>query len=171
MFSPFNFFFPPGGHFLCKTFDLFTPFSIGLVYLLYCCFERVSIFKPVTSRPANSERWEVRNVKAINLLEWGNSVKRFDVVAILICVLCLVLAVNFPFLESEKEKELYKIVGGKQGPLDKFFFYLPPDYVWSFFFCFFNIYINHLGNVWIGYNSLILVTLKYEWDKATIIYN
>nr|XP_020640703.1 cap-specific mRNA (nucleoside-2'-O-)-methyltransferase 1 isoform X5 [Pogona vitticeps] len=48
-----------GGHFLCKTFDLFTPFSIGLVYLLYCCFERMSIFKPVTSRPANSERYVV----------------------------------------------------------------------------------------------------------------
>ncbi|KAI2542171.1 CMTR1 isoform 3, partial [Pan troglodytes] len=30
-----------GGHFICKTFDLFTPFSVGLVYLLYCCFERV----------------------------------------------------------------------------------------------------------------------------------
>ncbi|XP_066474731.1 cap-specific mRNA (nucleoside-2'-O-)-methyltransferase 1 [Tiliqua scincoides] len=48
-----------GGHFVCKTFDLFTPFSVGLVYLLYCCFERVSIFKPATSRPANSERYVV----------------------------------------------------------------------------------------------------------------
>ncbi|XP_048375572.1 cap-specific mRNA (nucleoside-2'-O-)-methyltransferase 1 [Sphaerodactylus townsendi] len=48
-----------GGHFVCKTFDLFTPFSAGLVYLLYCCFERVSICKPVTSRPANSERYVV----------------------------------------------------------------------------------------------------------------
>nr|XP_056709258.1 cap-specific mRNA (nucleoside-2'-O-)-methyltransferase 1 [Euleptes europaea] len=48
-----------GGHFVCKTFDLFTPFSVGLVYLLYCCFERVSICKPVTSRPANSERYVV----------------------------------------------------------------------------------------------------------------
>lgn len=46
----------PGGHFVCKTFDLFTPFSVGLIYLLYLCFERVSLFKPVTSRPANSER-------------------------------------------------------------------------------------------------------------------
>lgn len=45
-----------GGHFVCKTFDLFTPFSVGLVYLLYLCFERISLFKPVTSRPANSER-------------------------------------------------------------------------------------------------------------------
>lgn len=41
---------------MCKTFDLFTPFSVGLVYLLYLCFDRVSLFKPVTSRPANSER-------------------------------------------------------------------------------------------------------------------
>nr|XP_015211232.1 PREDICTED: cap-specific mRNA (nucleoside-2'-O-)-methyltransferase 1 [Lepisosteus oculatus] len=48
-----------GGHFLCKTFDLFTPFSVGLVYLLYLCFDRVSLFKPVTSRPANSERYVV----------------------------------------------------------------------------------------------------------------
>ncbi|XP_043916302.1 cap-specific mRNA (nucleoside-2'-O-)-methyltransferase 1 [Protopterus annectens] len=46
-----------GGHFVCKTFDLFTPFSVGLVYLLYCCFERISLFKPLTSRPANSERY------------------------------------------------------------------------------------------------------------------
>ncbi|XP_027732043.1 cap-specific mRNA (nucleoside-2'-O-)-methyltransferase 1 isoform X1 [Vombatus ursinus] len=48
-----------GGHFICKTFDLFTPFSVGLIYLLYTCFERVSLFKPVTSRPANSERYVV----------------------------------------------------------------------------------------------------------------
>ncbi|XP_077138110.1 cap-specific mRNA (nucleoside-2'-O-)-methyltransferase 1 [Ranitomeya variabilis] len=48
-----------GGHFICKTFDLFTPFSVGLIYLLYCCFDRVSLFKSVTSRPANSERYVV----------------------------------------------------------------------------------------------------------------
>ncbi|XP_067884484.1 cap-specific mRNA (nucleoside-2'-O-)-methyltransferase 1 isoform X2 [Heterodontus francisci] len=54
-----------GGHFICKTFDLFTPFSVGLIYLLYICFERVSLFKPVTSRPANSERYVVcRGLKA-----------------------------------------------------------------------------------------------------------
>uniref|UniRef100_A0A3Q3IKW6 Cap-specific mRNA (nucleoside-2'-O-)-methyltransferase 1 n=1 Tax=Monopterus albus TaxID=43700 RepID=A0A3Q3IKW6_MONAL len=49
----------PGGHFICKTFDLFTPFSVGLAYLLYLCFDRISLFKPVTSRPANSERYVV----------------------------------------------------------------------------------------------------------------
>ncbi|KYQ54327.1 Cap-specific mRNA (nucleoside-2'-O-)-methyltransferase 1 [Trachymyrmex zeteki] len=47
----------PGGHFVTKLFDLFTPFSVGLVYLMYHCFESISIFKPNTSRPANSERY------------------------------------------------------------------------------------------------------------------
>ncbi|XP_023599256.1 cap-specific mRNA (nucleoside-2'-O-)-methyltransferase 1-like [Myotis lucifugus] len=28
-----------GGHFICKTFDLFTPFSMGLIYQLCCSFE------------------------------------------------------------------------------------------------------------------------------------
>lgn len=46
-----------GGNFVCKVFDMFTPFSIGLFYLLYRCFNRVCLFKPVTSRPANSERF------------------------------------------------------------------------------------------------------------------
>ncbi|XP_019624485.1 PREDICTED: LOW QUALITY PROTEIN: cap-specific mRNA (nucleoside-2'-O-)-methyltransferase 1-like [Branchiostoma belcheri] len=48
-----------GGCFVCKTFDVFTPFSVGLVYLLYHCFHQVCIFKPITSRPANSERYVV----------------------------------------------------------------------------------------------------------------
>ena len=47
------------GYFLCKTFDLFTPFNIGLVYLLYRAFDHVCIHKPVTSRPANSERYVI----------------------------------------------------------------------------------------------------------------
>ena len=53
-YSPSSLF--PGGHFVCKVFDMFTPFSVGLFYLLYRSFDKVCIFKPVTSRPANSER-------------------------------------------------------------------------------------------------------------------
>ncbi|XP_014781496.1 cap-specific mRNA (nucleoside-2'-O-)-methyltransferase 1 [Octopus bimaculoides] len=45
------------GHFVCKLFDIFTPFSVGLVYLMYRAFHQIAIFKPVTSRPANSERY------------------------------------------------------------------------------------------------------------------
>ncbi|VDM42115.1 unnamed protein product [Toxocara canis] len=46
-----------GGVFFCKLFDIFTPFSVGLVYLMYIAFRRVSLHKPNTSRPANSERY------------------------------------------------------------------------------------------------------------------
>ena len=60
----------PGGHFVCKLFDIFTPFSVGLIYLMYRAFERVCIHKPNTSRPANSERyiickWKRQDAKAI----------------------------------------------------------------------------------------------------------
>ena len=59
-----------GGHFICKLFDIFTPFSVGLIYLMYRAFERVTIHKPNTSRPANSERyiickWKRQDSKSI----------------------------------------------------------------------------------------------------------
>ncbi|XP_071441428.1 cap-specific mRNA (nucleoside-2'-O-)-methyltransferase 1 [Hetaerina americana] len=47
------------GHFVCKVFDLFTPFSAGLLYLLYKSFRMVAVHKPNTSRPANSERYVI----------------------------------------------------------------------------------------------------------------
>lgn len=47
------------GHFVCKVFDLFTPFSVGLIYLLYKSFKKISIHKPNSSRPANSERYVI----------------------------------------------------------------------------------------------------------------
>lgn len=47
----------PHGSFVTKLFDLFTNFSVGLLYLIYLCFERVAILKPNSSRPANSERY------------------------------------------------------------------------------------------------------------------
>ncbi|XP_039285064.1 cap-specific mRNA (nucleoside-2'-O-)-methyltransferase 1 isoform X1 [Nilaparvata lugens] len=46
-----------GGHFVCKLFDIFSPFSVGLVYLMYRSFESICIHKPNSSRPANSERY------------------------------------------------------------------------------------------------------------------
>jgi cap1 methyltransferase len=48
-----------GGNFITKLFDIFLPVSIGLFYLLRRVFRKVSIFKPLTSRPANSERYFV----------------------------------------------------------------------------------------------------------------
>jgi len=49
----------PGGTFVCKVFDVYTHFSVSLLYMLYQSFERFSIVKPFTSRPANSERYVI----------------------------------------------------------------------------------------------------------------
>ncbi|XP_012525209.1 cap-specific mRNA (nucleoside-2'-O-)-methyltransferase 1 [Monomorium pharaonis] len=62
----------PGGHFVTKLFDLFTPFSIGLIYLMYKCFDSISIFKPNSSRPANSERYLICKAKRLDTREITN---------------------------------------------------------------------------------------------------
>eukprot|EP01112_Ceratiomyxa_fruticulosa_P014074 TRINITY_DN4007_c0_g1_i1.p1 TRINITY_DN4007_c0_g1~~TRINITY_DN4007_c0_g1_i1.p1 ORF type:complete len:793 (+),score=204.64 TRINITY_DN4007_c0_g1_i1:106-2379(+) len=46
-----------GGCFVCKIFDCFTPFTVGLLYIMYRYFGKISMIKPYTSRPANSERY------------------------------------------------------------------------------------------------------------------
>lgn len=46
-----------GGTFICKFFDLYSKTSIKLIYLLKCIYNEVIIDKPVTSRPANSEKY------------------------------------------------------------------------------------------------------------------
>lgn len=48
-----------GGNVLIKTFDTVTEFSAQIIYLLSCCFDKVMLFKPVTSRPANAEKYFV----------------------------------------------------------------------------------------------------------------
>ena len=45
------------GIFILKMFDVFTPISQALIYIMYRLFDRLSLFKPLSSRPANSERY------------------------------------------------------------------------------------------------------------------
>lgn len=80
-----------GGNFLVKLFDIFTPFSVGLIYIMYRCFDNVSIHKPVTSRPANSERYLVckwkrmltepveNHLYSVNAWLWKNKSSSLDV--------------------------------------------------------------------------------------------
>ncbi|CAB3366609.1 Hypothetical predicted protein [Cloeon dipterum] len=65
----------PGGHFVVKLFDVFTPFSAGLIWLMRRAFREICIFKPNTSRPANSERYlvckhKLTDVSAVRDLMW-----------------------------------------------------------------------------------------------------
>jgi len=45
------------GCFVCKIFDLFSITMVQILYIMYCCFEDIYIYKPDTSRPANSEKY------------------------------------------------------------------------------------------------------------------
>ena len=45
------------GNFILKVFDLFNYKTIQLIYLLYNCYSMVEIYKPLTSRNSNSEKY------------------------------------------------------------------------------------------------------------------
>lgn len=47
------------GTFILKMFDLFSKVSVQILFLLTCFYEHVYIFKPNTSRSANSEKYIV----------------------------------------------------------------------------------------------------------------
>jgi 23S rRNA U2552 (ribose-2'-O)-methylase RlmE/FtsJ len=47
------------GTFVCKIFDVFTSPMIKILYLMCTLFEEVYLYKPETSRPANSEKYLV----------------------------------------------------------------------------------------------------------------
>jgi 23S rRNA U2552 (ribose-2'-O)-methylase RlmE/FtsJ len=45
------------GIFICKMFDMNLYISIEMIYILYMCYDEVILFKPYTSRIANSEKY------------------------------------------------------------------------------------------------------------------
>ena len=49
------------GSFICKFFDFNSYFTTEMLYLLYTVYESVVIYKPYTSRIANSEKYIVCN--------------------------------------------------------------------------------------------------------------
>mgnify|MGYP001292187087 CR=1 FL=1 len=55
------------GHFICKFFDIYSLLTCEIIYLCYMFYEQVYIFKPHTSRPANSEKYLIcKNFKGID---------------------------------------------------------------------------------------------------------
>lgn len=99
-----------GGHFVVKLFDIFTHFSVSLVYIMYRCFERVSIFKPVTSRPANSERYLIckwkkygtesaeQHLFSVNSILWNSRTSNEDIIELV------------PFSVIQEDKEFYEYI-------------------------------------------------------------
>lgn len=46
-----------GGTFIIKVFDLFSLYTLHLINIVSSCYKDVKIMKPLTSRPANSEKY------------------------------------------------------------------------------------------------------------------
>ena len=56
------------GNFVCKIFDTFDLETIKLLYLLNLSYEKVFLYKPLTSRKSNSEKYIIcLNYKGFNL--------------------------------------------------------------------------------------------------------
>lgn len=49
----------PGGAFVLKVFDVFEPRTVAVLQVLVASFARVRMVKPLSSRPANSEKYVV----------------------------------------------------------------------------------------------------------------
>lgn len=47
------------GSFICKLFDSYSHLTIQLLYFISCLYQEVYLVKPLTSRPANSEKYMV----------------------------------------------------------------------------------------------------------------
>ena len=82
-----------GGVFIIKFFDFFNSITIKLLYLIYMHYDNVNIFKPLTSRPANSEKYIIaKGFKGINntllsqlentLYKWENNNDHYDIIGL-----------------------------------------------------------------------------------------
>ena len=64
------------GNFICKFFDIFNIFTIQMIYILHNMFEEIVIYKPNTSRPANSEKYLIcKHFKGINKNIYNNCIR------------------------------------------------------------------------------------------------
>jgi hypothetical protein len=62
-----------GGTFICKFFDIINQLTVDFLYLLQCKFKTLYIYKPKTSRMANSEKYIIcQGYLGINSIELEN---------------------------------------------------------------------------------------------------
>lgn len=46
-----------GGNFVCKVYDTVSEISAHVLFIMALCFENIWLFKPISSRPANCEKY------------------------------------------------------------------------------------------------------------------
>lgn len=105
-----------GGTFILKVFDLFTSFSIDLVFLLCSLYKKVYIIKPYTSRYANSEKYLV--CKDFICDDTSNLVNKllplFDLFINCETSMYRLLNIEIPYLFNSKLQEYNSIFGQQQ---------------------------------------------------------
>ena len=70
------------GNFIIKIFDTFTLFTLKYIYLLSIFYETIQLYKPLTSRVANSEKYIIckgfKGIKDELLSDFLESIKNFS---------------------------------------------------------------------------------------------
>ena len=104
-----------GGHFVLKIFDVFKIKTIEVIYLLCNLYENVFIFKPNTSRSANSEKYIIcRNYKNNNKRIISNIIENFDILINKVETIYSLFNIQFNQLFITKLQEINAIYGQQQ---------------------------------------------------------
>jgi cap1 methyltransferase len=70
-----------GGTYVCKFYDMQTKATASLVRLLVATFAHVDVVKPITSRPANAERYTVcRGLLPLDIAQRQYIIQRLNTV-------------------------------------------------------------------------------------------
>ena len=104
-----------GGNFILKIFDVFKIKTIEVIYLLCNLYENVFIFKPNTSRCANSEKYIIcRNYKNNNKKIITNIIENFDLLINKVDTIYSLFNIQFNQLFITKLQEINSIYGQQQ---------------------------------------------------------
>lgn len=103
------------GSFVLKLFDTFTTLSVQFIFLLNYLYDEIYIIKPVTSRPANSEKYIIcKNFRMVTNLDniIQNILLNYD--NIINHKLTNILNINIPIYFFDKIKDINSIIGQSQ---------------------------------------------------------
>ena len=104
-----------GGNFILKIFDIFKIKTIEIIYLLSNLYENVFIFKPNTSRCANSEKYIIcRNFKNNNKKIITNIIENFDLLINKVDTIYSLFNIQLNQLFITKLQEINSIYGQQQ---------------------------------------------------------
>lgn len=108
-----------GGHFVIKMFDTFIKSSVDILYLLSCFYQKIFIFKPNTSRSANSEKYIVcKNFKYKNTDHLFNKLhtilKVLDHETIQKSFIYSIINIDYPYKFKQTIEEVSTILASQQ---------------------------------------------------------